>query len=218
MLKPKLFQLPGLYAITDTRLCGLSHAEQVESLIRGGATLIQLREKHLPSGRFHDQAEAALRVARARGARVIINDRVDIALALKADGVHLGQQDLSPVVARQILGPDAIIGLSTHNKEQAKEGVSFPIDYLAAGPIFRTHSKQDSDPILGLEGLCDIRRMVNNLPLVAIGGITFEQAPEVFKAGADCIALIGALLSSPQEIEVKTKAFSALASSHARKF
>ena len=217
MLKRKLFRPPGLYAITDTQLCALSQAEQVERLIQGGATLIQLREKHLPSGRFYEQAEAALRVARAQGVRVIINDRVDIALALKADGVHLGQQDLSPVAARQILGPDAIIGLSTHNKEQAEEGLSLPIDYLAAGPIFPTHSKQDPDPMLGLEGLRDIRRMVNNLPLVAIGGITFEQAHDVFKAGADCIALIGALLSSPEEIQVKTKAFSALASSYARK-
>ena len=120
MLKGKPFRPPGLYAITDTQLCALPHAEQVGKLIQGGATLIQLREKHRPSGGFYEDAEAAVRVARARGVRVIINDRVDIALALQADGVHLGQQDLSPVVARQILGPDAIIGLSTHNQEQAE--------------------------------------------------------------------------------------------------
>lgn len=217
MLKSKPFRPPVLYAITDTQLCALSHAEQVEKLIKGGATLIQLREKHQPSGTFHEEAEAAVRLARARGVTIIINDRVDIALALRADGVHLGQHDLSPVVARQILGPDAIIGLSTHNKEQAKAGLALPIDYLAVGPIFRTHTKQDHDPVLGLEGLRDTRQLVNHLPLVAIGGITLEKVHEVFKAGADCIAMIGALLLSPEKIEANTNASLALASSHALK-
>lgn len=214
MLKAKSFRPPGVYAITDTQLSSLSHAEQVGKLIQGGATLIQLREKRQPSGIFYEEAKVALRVARAHGVRVIINDRVDIALALQADGVHLGQQDLSPGVARQILGPDAIIGLSTHNKEQAKAGLALPVDYLAVGPLFRTHSKQDPDPILGLEGLRDIRRIVSNLPLVAIGGISLERAQEVFKAGADCIALIAALLSPPEKIEANTRTFLALAASH----
>lgn len=214
MLKGKSFQPPGLYAITDTQLCALSHAEQVEKLIQGGARLIQIREKHRPSAGFYEDAETAVRVAQAHGVRVIINDRVDIALALQADGVHLGQQDLSPVVARQILGPDAIIGLSTHNREQAKEGLALPIDYLAVGPIFWTHTKQDPDPILGLEGLREVRRMVSHLPLVAIGGITLEQSHDVFRAGADCIALISALLTSPDRIEANTKTFLTVAASY----
>lgn len=199
--------LPRLYAITDTHRCALSHAEQVERLIRGGATLIQLREKHLPSGAFYQEAEAAVRVARAKGVTIIINDRVDIALALEANGVHLGQHDLSSVVARKLLGPDAIIGVSVHNKEQAIDALALPIDYIGVGPIFPTNSKQNPDPILGLDGLLDIRRIAGNLPLVAIGGITRTGADGVFKAGADGIAIISGLLSSPDEIEANTRSF-----------
>lgn len=201
------FHLPRLYAITDTRLSALSHAEQVVKLVRGGATLIQLREKHLPSGAFYQEADAAVRIARAHGVKVIINDRVDIALALQADGVHLGQHDLSPVAARRLLGSGAIIGVSVHNKEQAKDALVLPIDYLAAGPIFPTSSKQNPDPILGLDGLRYIRRTVGPIPLVAIGGINLERAGAVFKAGADAIALISALLSQPREIEANTRSF-----------
>lgn len=208
------FLLPRLYAITDTHLCALSHAEQVGKLIRGGANLIQLREKHLPSGAYYQEAEAAVRVARANGITVIINDRVDIALALHADGVHLGQHDLGSVEARQLLGPDAIIGVSIHNKEQAKDALALPIDYLAAGPIFPTKSKHNPDPILGLDGLRDIRRIAGNLPLVAIGGINLERAVGVFKAGADGIALISALLSSPEDIEANTRSFLTATVSH----
>jgi len=201
------FHLPRLYAITDTRLSALSHAEQVVKLVRGGATLIQLREKHLPSGAFYQEADAAVRIAREHGVKVIINDRVDIALALQADGVHLGQDDLSPVAARRLLGSGAIIGFSVHNKEQAKDAQELPIDYLAAGPIFPTSSKQTPDPILGLDGLRYIRRTVGHMPLVAIGGINLKRAGAVFKAGADAIALISALLSQPREIEANTRSF-----------
>lgn len=201
------FHLPKLYAITDTRLSTFSHAEQVVQLVRGGATLIQLREKHLPSGAFYQEAEAAVRIAREHGVKIIINDRLDIALALQADGVHLGQNDLSPVVARQMFGPGGIIGISVHNKKQAIDALTLPIDYLAAGPIFPTGSKQDPDPVLGLEGLRQIRSTIGPIPLVAIGGITRETAGAVFKAGADALAVIGALLSRPQEIEANTRSF-----------
>src|SRR5437879_3913067 len=118
-----------LYPITDTRLSGLSQAAQVAQLIEGGATLIQLREKYLPAREFYQEAQEALRLARSRGSRIIINDRVDIALALKADGVHLGQDDLPPVAARKLLGADAIIGFSTHSAEQARTAIAMPVDY-----------------------------------------------------------------------------------------
>ncbi len=172
-----------LYPITDQHLSGLSHTEQVDLLIDGGATLIQLREKTDSPLRFFKQAESAVRVAHDRGAKIIINDRVDIALALKADGVHLGQEDLGPAAARRILGGDAIIGFSTHSLEQARLAAQLPVDYVAIGPIFSTTTKQSTNRPVGLDGLA--------LPLVAIGGITSENIGTVIKAGADVVAVIG---------------------------
>jgi thiamine-phosphate pyrophosphorylase len=199
------FNLPKLYAITDARLTNLSHAEQVLRLSRGGARLIQLREKHAGGREFFAAAEEALRAARGRGVRLIINDRVDIALALGADGVHLGQDDLPPLAARSILGERAVIGFSTHNIEQAEAAARLPIDYLAIGPVFATSSKENPDPVVGLDGLRRVRQAVPNLPLVAIGGITPENAQETLAAGADSLAVISALLSDLPQIEARTR-------------
>jgi thiamine-phosphate pyrophosphorylase len=196
-----------IYPITDVQLTGLSHAEQVDRLIEGGATLIQLREKHLSPQEFYRQAEGALRVARLHGVRVIINDRVDIALALKADGVHLGQDDMSPQAARSLLGDNALIGFSTHNAEQARQALNFPVNYIAIGPIFATSSKMDSQPVVALKGLKHVRSIVGDFPLVAIGGITGQNAQAVYDSGADCIALISAVLSDPSQITTKTRQF-----------
>jgi thiamine-phosphate pyrophosphorylase len=202
-------RLPKLYPITDARLSGLSHAEQVVRLSDGGARFVQLREKHLSPREFYQAAAAALAVARERKVRLIINDRVDIALALGADGVHLGQDDLPPLAARELLGPQAIIGFSTHTHEQAREAARLPIDYLAIGPIFNTSSKENPDAVVGLEGLRRVRQAVASLPLVAIGGITLETAPQVIAAGADSIAVISLLLTEPAEIAQKFRAVSA---------
>jgi len=207
------FDLPKLYAITDTRLSGLSHAAQVTRLAAGGATLIQLRDKHLSSRAFYYEANEALRVARGLGVKLIVNDRVDIALALRADGVHLGQTDLPPEVARTLLGSDAIIGLSVHNEEQARNALHSSVDYLAAGPVFATKSKDNPDPVLRSGGLRAIRKVIGTTPLVAIGGIDHRHALEVFHAGADTIALISCLLSNPNGIESATRAFIRLVSS-----
>lgn len=197
--------LPRLYPITDARLTGLSHAEQVLRLSAGGARMIQLREKHLEAREFFREAEAALRVARERGVRLIINDRVDIALMLGADGVHLGQDDLPPEAARRILGERALIGFSTHNVEQARLAASLPINYLAIGPVFDTSSKENPDPLVGLDGLSRVRQAVPSLHLVAIGGITPENGAKALAAGADSLAVIGALLANPQQIEARTR-------------
>lgn len=201
------FTPPRLYPITDARLSVLSHAEQVLRLSRGGARLVQLREKHMDARSFFREAEAALSLARELGVRLIINDRVDMALALGADGVHLGQDDLPPEAARRILGERAVIGFSTHNLEQAIAAARLPIDYLAIGPIFPTISKENPDPTVGLDGLRRVRDAVPQLPLVAIGGITLENALETHAAGADSLAVIGALLSDPSQIEARMKAW-----------
>jgi len=207
--------LPKVYPITDTHLSGLSHADQVARLIEGGALLIQLRDKHAAPREFYRSAAAALQVARAHNARLIINDRVDIALALKADGVHLGQTDLPVEVARSLLGKDAIIGFSTHNTQQAQLATSKPVDYIAFGPVFPTSTKQNPDPVAGLVALREVRAITRSLPLVAIGGITFANLLEAVDAGADSLAVIGALVADPVKIAENTKTMLALASSWA---
>lgn len=191
------------YPITDRQLSGLSHAEQVTRLCDGGAKLIQLREKTESPAQFYVEAEAALQVARARGAKIIINDRVDIALALKADGVHLGQDDLPPEAARRMLGPDAIIGFSTHNLEQAKRAAAMPVDYVAIGPIFPTATKTSQNPAVGLEGIRELRQALGSLSLVAIGGITTENMASVLGSGVDAAAVISDIWASHSDIPAR---------------
>ena len=189
-----------LYPLTDTRLSGLSHAAQVLHLGKDGATVVQLREKTLSPLEFYREATEALRVARESNVKVIINDRVDIALALKADGVHLGQDDLPPQAARELVGPDVIIGLSTHNLQQAILSTKMPIDYIAIGPIFSTATKESPEPNVGLETLAAVRQAVTNIPLVAIGGITSENSQDVLDAGADAIAVISDIWTYPRQV------------------
>jgi thiamine-phosphate pyrophosphorylase len=188
-----MFELPKIYPITDCRITKLSHTEQVKQLIEGGAKIIQLREKFATPKEFYEDAKNAVTIANTADVRIIINDRVDIALAVKADGVHLGQDDLPPIYARKILGKDAIIGFSTHTAEQAREAAKLPIDYIAIGPIFATATKENPDKVVGIEGLNDVRKTIANFPLVAIGGITFENVSEVLQF-ADSVALISAIL------------------------
>ena len=200
-----LFQIPRIYPLTDVQLSGLSHAEQVRLLSRGGASLVQLREKQMPPKEFYEQAKVAVAVAAQCGVQLIVNDRVDVALAVGASGVHLGQDDLSPEAARKLLGAQAIVGYSTHNVEQAIQASKLPIDYLAIGPIFSTATKSDTAPVLGLEGLRAVRQAIGDFPLVAIGGITLANARDVIAAGADSVAVISALLAHPDRITEATQ-------------
>lgn len=189
------FDFPKIYPITDTRLSGLTHAEQVHRLIDGGAEMIQLREKWSSPRDFYADAERAVAIARVEGVKIIINDRVDIALALEADGVHLGQDDLPPAEARKLLGPRALIGYSTHSPEQAQLATTLPVDYIALGPVFRTQSKENPDAVVGVEALNAVTRIVRDMPLVAIGGITIDRLPLVFNAGADSAAMLAEIVS-----------------------
>ena len=187
------FRLPRVYPITDTQISGLTHVEQVALLADSGATLVQLRDKHASGSQFYEHAKAALAVAAERGVRLVINDRVDVALALGGIDVHLGQDDLPPEAARRLLGDEAVIGFSTHNLDQAAQATTWPIDYLAIGPIFATSTKEDADPVVGLEGLRAVREATGAIPLVAIGGITAANARDVIDAGADSVAMISGL-------------------------
>jgi thiamine-phosphate pyrophosphorylase len=205
-------ELPKIYPITDRRLSGLSHAEQVKRLIGGGAKMIQLREKRLSPKQFYREAVEAIEIARIAGAKIIINDRVDIALVTKADGVHLGQDDLPPEQARNVLGPEAIIGFSTHNVGQAVQAANKPVDYIAAGPVFATLTKDKPDPTIGLAELRVISEAVRDIPLVAIGGITAENAQSALDAGADSVAVVSYLMTDPEQISLRMKELGQIAS------
>jgi thiamine-phosphate pyrophosphorylase len=201
--------LPKIYPITNVSASNLSHVEQFRRLVEGGAGMIQLREKNSSPREFYESAREISALAEKKNVKIIINDRADIAFALKT-GVHLGQDDLPPQAARKLLGKNAIIGFSTHSVEQAIEALNLPIDYIAVGPVFATKTKQNPEPAVGLKGVERVRKAVGNFPLVAIGGITFENAGDVFSAGADSVAVIGDLLCEPDKITEKMKRFLSL--------
>ena len=192
--------LPPVYPITDTKISGLSHTEQVRRLIEGGATFIQLREKYLPAWEFFEDAREAVAFGKDNGAVILINDRVDIAAAVGAHGVHVGQNDLLPADARAILGSNAIIGYSTHSIEQAEAALKEPVDYIAIGPVFATTTKDDSDAVLGIEGLRTICSFLDEFVTVAIGGINHSNISEILRAGVDSAAVVSAVLKDPTRI------------------
>jgi len=184
-----------LYPIADT--LGdpqRSHLALAEAIVAGEAPLLQLRVKDQPTGRCVDIARAVKAAADRHSARLIINDRADIVLLVDAAGVHLGQDDLPPAAARDLLGPHKIIGVSTHTLEQARDAAHAGIaDYIGFGPIFPTTSKTRPDAVQGLDGLRAVRREVR-LPIVAIGGLTERTMPDVLAAGADAVAMIGEIV------------------------
>lgn len=210
LYKSMPFALPKIYPITDVSISKISHVEQFKRLIEGGASVVQLREKNAAPREFYESVREVLSLAGERNVKIIVNDRADIAFALKADGVHLGQDDLPPQSARKLLGKNAIIGFSTHSVEQAVEAVKLPIDYLAVGPVFATKTKQNPESAVGLEIVKAVRKAIGDFPLVAIGGITLENAATVFDAGADSVAIIGDLLYEPDKITEKMKRFLSL--------
>jgi thiamine-phosphate diphosphorylase len=187
-----------LYVIVDPAgVAGRNHLELARAALAAGVPLLQLRMKHADTREFIDCARAMRALCTQRGAKFLVNDRVDIAVLVDADGVHLGQDDLSPSLARHWLGKEKIIGWSTHNLAQAKAAqVAGLVDYIGVGPIFPTSTKERPAPVLGLDGLREIRATVD-LPIVAIGGITPETAREVLAAGADAVAMIGAIAHAP---------------------
>lgn len=186
----------SLYLVTDRRLAGNRPlTEVVSKAVAGGVTVVQLREKDCSSREYLELA-LELKKILPPGVPFIINDRLDVALAAGADGIHLGQSDLPAGVARKHLGPGAIIGLSVENIEQLEEARIQPVDYLAISPIFSTPTKTDTGPAWGLEGLARARKMTD-LPLVAIGGINEHNAAEVIRGGADGLAVVSAICAAP---------------------
>ena len=193
--------LPRLYPIIDPALLpgagdqAARVANFARELVKGGAALIQYRNK---SGHGRQMLSDAHTLRQAIGAdvRLIMNDRADLCLAAEFDGVHVGQEDLSPESARLIVGNRLWVGVSTHSVEQAIEADNTSADYIAIGPVFATTSKQDPDPVIGLEGV-RAARAATRKPLVAIGGITRANAVSVIQAGADSVAVISDLVHAP---------------------
>ena len=189
----------GLYlcVITDTRLApAKDHVAIAEVALRGGAEMIQLRDK---AGDLRDllpQARAIQALCRACGAVFIVNDRVDLALAAGADGAHVGQDDLPAAAARRLLGPGRTLGVSTHTLDQVRAAEKAGADYLGFGPMFPTGTKDTGYAPRGLEALREVRR-ATRLPILAIGGITLENVEDVIQAGATAPAVISAILAAP---------------------
>ncbi len=200
-------QLPRFYPIVDAaRFSGVSDPLRgivhfALELVEGGAMLIQYRNKMGSVREILSHARELQRAVQAR-ARLIMNDRADLCLAAGFSGVHLGQEDLSPAAARQIFEKasqrDLWIGFSTHNPDQLRQASLMPVDYIAAGPVFATSSKANPDPMIGLEGIRQARKLTPK-PLVAIGGITCQNCKSVIEAGADAVAVISDVVESPRK-------------------
>jgi thiamine-phosphate pyrophosphorylase len=198
--------LHGLYPILDPRVVHrLSLVEALKEAAAGGARLFQYRDKAASGKDAYRQAEQLRRAASDAGAILVVNDRCDLALAVEADGVHLGQDDLPVALARAVMGPDRLIGLSTHTAEQITLAIADQPDYVGFGPIFPTASKADHEPAVGVEGLQRVR-VLTNLPMFAIGGISLEHAESLMRAGADGIAVMSAIWSAP-DISAAVRAF-----------
>ena len=187
---------PRLYAIIDPTLLSISELAMAEALAQSGVELIQYRSKIASSRQFFEISRQLSSALNPRGVRLIVNDRPDIALLAGAGGVHVGQDDLGVEEARAICGPDRWVGVSTHSLEQLAAADRTSADYIAFGPIFPTATKKNPDPVVGTELLRKARQMTKK-PLVAIGGITLERAAEVYRAGADSLAVIRDLICVP---------------------
>lgn len=192
-------QIPRLYAILDVSCFAEAQAiyRAADELVAGGVTLLQYRNKAGSARTMLEQARELRRRLRDK-IRLIMNDRADLCLAAGFDGLHVGQEDLSPESARRVIGPKLWLGVSTHNPEQLREADQTTADYLAIGPVFATSSKERPDPVVGLEGIRRARELTRK-PLVAIGGITRGNARSVLDAGADSVAVISDLLRGPRK-------------------
>jgi len=192
-------RLPCLYPIVDakffratTDLCAFC-----EELAAGGATLLQYRNKLTAGGLMLQQAREIKRVLSSH-VQLIMNDRADLCLAAEFGGVHVGQDDLSPEAVRKIIGFERVLGVSTHNPQQLSQAGETSADYVAIGPVFQTSSKEHPDPVVGLDGVRQARGLTRK-PLVAIGGITRDNARSVIAAGADSVAVISDLVQEPRK-------------------
>lgn len=195
----------GVYLVTDRSLClNRPIANVVMQAVQGGVSYVQIREKDISTRLFVEEAKAIKKVLEPYKVPLIINDRIDVALACGADGVHIGQDDMPYVIVRKLMGPKAIIGLSVETWEDVEETQRLDVDYIGVSPVFPTPTKTDTKGAWGLEGLARIKAFSHH-PLVAIGGINESNAADVIKAGADCIAVVSAICAAPDPIAAAKK-------------
>lgn len=187
----------SVYLVTDRPLClGRDILDIAREAIQAGVTIVQLREKETPTRDFVALGHAIKTITKAHGVPLLINDRLDVAMAIDADGVHIGQSDMSYPDARRLLGYDKIIGLSIDTENQLRDAQSLDVDYLGVGPVFPTQTKTDTSGVWGLEGFKQART-ISSHKLVAIGGIDIHNAADVIRSGADGIAVVSAICSAP---------------------
>lgn len=186
---------PALYAILDASQAAGTDSSLARILADAGVELIQLRDKKACTRKIYDASKSLAASLASRSVRIIVNDRPDIAAMIDASGVHVGQEDMPVDAARKICGNSRWVGVSTHNLEQLREADRTSADYIAVGPIFRTGTKENPDPVVGLD-LLRAARQITKKPLVAIGGITIESAESVFRAGADSVAVVQDLVAA----------------------
>lgn len=186
----------GYYFITDTGLSLAGNLSDVRSAVSAGVDIVQYREKSGETGALYEEALRLAEICRGTTTKFIVNDRIDIALAVDADGVHLGQSDMPYSVARRILGVDKIIGITVHSVDEAVKAENEGADYLGVSPIFSTSTKKDAGIPAGLKLVADVKR-VCKIPVVAIGGIDLSNAPDVMAAGADMVCAISAVITKP---------------------
>jgi thiamine-phosphate pyrophosphorylase len=206
--------MQGLYLVTDRELCADRGLENVVlEALKGGTAYVQLREKKASTRFFVDAAQKLKNLLAPFKVPLIINDRIDIALAVEAEGVHIGQEDMPHSLARKLMGPEAIIGLSVETWKDVETAQNLDVDYLGVSPVFETPTKTDTRGSWGLNGLAKIKQYSRH-PLVAIGGLGASNVKEVVKAGADCIAVVSAICSAPDPFraarDLETKIKSAL--------
>lgn len=182
-----------LYVIVDDGLLGSTDlAPLAEQVIRGGADAIQYRAKNLPKRQYHENALLLLKLTRDSNVRFFVNDYLDVALAISADGIHLGQNDLPCAIARQMVPRDMILGTSTHSVEEASRAVVDGADYVAIGSVFPTSTKQNPEAIVGTKMIREVKDTIGSVPLIAIGGITAANIASVIRSGADGVAVASA--------------------------
>jgi len=193
----KRLVLPRLYVILDAALLTVPEAECAQELATAGVRLLQYRNKGASARELFESSKKLASLLSLQGVSFVVNDRPDVAALTGANGVHVGQQDLGVEETRRVVGTEKLVGVSTHNLEEFQNAAASSADYIAVGPIFATGTKSNTDPVVGTEFIRKVR-LLTDKPIVAIGGVTLQRAPEIIEAGADSVAVISDILGAPE--------------------
>jgi len=193
----KRLVLPRLYVILDAALLTVPETDCAQELATAGVRLLQYRNKRASARELFETSKKLLLLLSPLGVSLVVNDRPDVAAVAGANGVHVGQEDLGVEEVRRVVGGEKLVGVSTHNLEQFERAAASSVDYIAVGPIFTTGTKSNLDPVVGTQFIREVRPLTDK-PIVAIGGITLQRAPEIIESGADSVAVISDILRAPE--------------------